>query len=133
LLLQLKRNRRDVIEPRIPIFIDIEGLLPFPGGLRNFFYKLACRLHQELLDEDIEIAEPLEDDFKDPAWKFKEYLKAAERAVGGRGFVLMMDEFQALEPRLSTLDVDVYKMLRSVIQHDTSVDFIVSGRCRWNS
>lgn len=127
ILLQLKRNRRDVIEPRIPIFIDIEDLLPFPGGLRNFFYKLACRLYQELLDEDIEIAIPNEDDFKDPAWRFKEYLRTAERAAGGRGFVIMMDEFQALEPRISTLDVDVYKMLRSIIQHDTSVDFIVAG------
>jgi type I restriction enzyme M protein len=95
--------------------------------LRNFFYKLACRVHQELRDEDIEIAEPNQDDFKDPAWKFKEYLRAAESAVGGRGFVIMMDEFQALEPRISTLDVDVYKMLRSIIQHDTAVDFIVAG------
>lgn len=126
LLLQLKRNMRTILSPRIPIFIDLESMLPFPGGLKNFFYKLASRVQAELLEEGINLPEPQESDFTDPSWKFQRFLREAESAVG-QGLVLMMDEFQAIEPRAATLDRDVYKMLRSVIQHDPKIDFIISG------
>lgn len=126
LLLQLKRNMRSILEPRIPIFIDLESMLPFPGGLKNFFYKLAYRIQQELSDEGVILPEPRESDFADPSWQFQRFLHEAESAAE-RGLVLMMDEFQAIEPRSAALDRDVYKMLRSVIQHDPKVDFIISG------
>lgn len=128
ILLQLRKNRREIVEPRIPIFIDMEGLLPFPGGLSNFFWKLACRIQEEIEDlEGIALPRPIEDEFTDPSWSFQQFLRKAEQAVGGRGLVLMLDEFHAIERRIVLLDVDVYKMLRSVIQHDTKVDFILSG------
>jgi hypothetical protein len=127
LLLQLKRNRREILGPRVPIFIDVEGMLPFPGGLRNFFYKLACIIQRELNDEGVLLPEPQEEQFTDPAWHFQGFLRQAEKVLGNQGLVLMMDEFQALEPRFSLLDVDVYKMLRSLIQHDNKVDFILAG------
>ena len=129
ILLQMRKHRREVLEPRIPVFIDIEGLLPFPGGLKNFFWKLACRIQEEIQDlEGISFPRPEEDRFAvDSSWKFQQFLSDMKQAVGDRGLTLMMDEFQALEPRLSLLDIDVYKMLRSVIQHDPQVDFILSG------
>lgn len=130
ILLQLRTHRREILEPRIPIFVDIEGLLPFPGGLRNFFWKLACSIQAELVDFDdtIKLPRPVEDDFvQDASWKFQEFLRVVKKATGDRGLVLMLDEFQALDPLQSRLDVDVYKMLRSVIQHDPQVDFILSG------
>lgn len=128
ILLQLKKHRREILEPRIPIFIDMERLLPFPGGLRNFFWKLACCVQEEIEDlEGVILPRPIEDEFIDPSWNFQQFLRQAEQAVGGRGLVLMLDEFHAIEPRRATLDRDVYKMLRSVIQHDTQVDFILSG------
>lgn len=129
ILLQLRQHRRELLEPRIPIFIDMERLLPFPGGrLQNFFWKLACCIQEELEDlEGITLPRPIEDDFTDPSWNFQQFLRKAEQAAGGRGLVLMLDEFQAIEPRRSVLDVDVYKMLRSVIQHDAQVDFILCG------
>jgi hypothetical protein len=129
ILLQLRKHRREILEPRIPIFVDIEGLLPFPRGLRNFFWKLACCIQEEIEDlEGIRLPRPTVDKFAgDSAWKFQEFLHQAKQAVGDKGLILMLDEFQALEPRLSSLDVGVYKMLRSVIQHDPQVDFILSG------
>lgn len=128
ILLQLRKNRREILEPRIPIFIDMEKLLPFPGGLPNFFWKLACSIQEELEDlEGIILPQPRGNEFTDPSWDFRQFLRRAEQAVGERGLVLMLDEFQAIEPRMALLDVDVYKMLRSIIQHDTRVDFILSG------
>ncbi len=127
LLLQLKKNRREILAPRIPIFVDFEGMLPFPGGLKNFFYKLARRVQQELAEEGFELPEPIEDDFKDPALRFQDFLSQAVRVSGGTGLVLMMDEFHAIEPSHSTLGTDVYKMLRFVIQHNTKLDFIIAG------
>ena len=129
ILLQMRQHRRELLEPRIPVFIDVEGLLPFPGGLRNFFWKLACCIQEEVQAlEGIQLPRPDEDRFSiDSSWRFQQFLDDVKQAVGKRGLVLMLDEFQALEPRLSLLDIDVYKMLRSVIQHDPQVDFILSG------
>jgi predicted RecB family endonuclease len=128
ILLQLKKNRREILGTRIPIFVDMEGLIPFPGGLRNFFWKLASCVQRELEDlEGIALPVPVEDEFTDPAWNFQQYLHMAERAAEGKGLILMMDEFHAIEPRRLQLDRDLYRMLRSVIQHDPQVDFILSG------
>lgn len=129
ILLQLRQNRRELLRPRIPVFIDAEGLLPFPGGLKNFYWKLACCVQEELQDlEQIDLPRPSEERFSvDSAWKFRQFLDEVEHIVGDRGLVFMFDEFQALEPRVSLLDVDFYKMLRSVIQHDSRVDWILSG------
>lgn len=128
ILLQLRKNRRDLLAPKIPLLIDMQGLLPFPGGLRNFLWKLACGIRDELSDlEDIRLPMPVEDDFRDPSWAFQRFLREAEDATSGRGLVLMLDEFQALEPRRALQDYDVYGVLRHVIQHDTRVDFLLSG------
>jgi hypothetical protein len=129
ILLQLRKPRREVLGQRIPIFIDMEGLLPFPGGFRNFFWKLALRVQEEIQDqEQITLPRPTEHQFADePSLSFQDFLHQAEQAAQGRGLVLMLDEFQAIEPRLAQVDIDVYKMLRSVIQHDPNVDFILCG------
>lgn len=128
ILLQLRKNRREILNPRVPVFIDMERLLPFPGGLRNFFWKLACCVQEEVEElEGITLPRPVEDEFQDPSWAFQQFLHKAEDAVEGKGLVLMLDEFQAIDPRMALLDADVYKMLRSVIQHDTGVDFLLSG------
>jgi len=128
ILLQLRKNRREILEPRVPIFVDMEGLLPFRGGVRNFFWKLSCCIQREIEDlEKITLPMPIEEEFADPLQSFVQFLRRAEQGVGERGLVLMLDEFHAIEPRRAQLDRDVYKMLRSVIQHSTQVDFILSG------
>jgi hypothetical protein len=72
ILLQLRKHRREILEPRIPIFIDMERLLPFPGGLRNFFWKLACCVQEEIEDlEGITLPRPIQDEFTDPSWNFR--------------------------------------------------------------
>ena len=129
ILLQLRKHRRELLEPIIPVFVDVEKLLPFPGGLKSFFWKLGCCIQEEIQDlEGISVPTPDEDRFAtDPSWRFRSFLDDLEQSIGGKGLVLMLDEFQALEPRFSLLDIDVYKMLRSIIQHDSQVDFILSG------
>lgn len=128
ILLQLCKNRRSILAPRIPIFITLESLLPFRGGTKTFFYKIACKIQEHLTEaENIILPQPEEDQFIDPAMQFQRFLRQAERAAGDVGFVLMLDEFQIIDPKRSLLDVDVYKILRSVMQHDPRLDFILSG------
>ncbi|HAA00726.1 MAG TPA: hypothetical protein DCD96_03700, partial [Flavobacteriales bacterium] len=47
--------------------------------------------------------------------------------TGGKGIVVLFDEFQAIEPRQGILNVDIYHMLRHIIQHSRGVSFILSG------
>jgi len=129
LLLQLKGNRREILEPRIPVFMDMEGILPLNAKLptQNFFWKLSSFVAEELHDVKIEIRNPDQAEFEDPAFRFREFLREAVQATQNRGLVLMIDEFQAIEPTQSMLNVDIYHMLRHVIQHTPGVDFILSG------
>lgn len=137
ILLQLRRNRRDSLGTSIPIYVDVEGMLPFTVATSstgnplsrssNFFYKLACKIRDELYDEGIEIDEPDPQSFEDSSMRFQSFLREIKKRTGNNRLVLMMDEFQALEPRFSMLDVDIFKMLRHIVQHDTNLDFILSG------
>jgi type I restriction enzyme M protein len=109
--------------------MDMEGILPLNAKLptQNFFWKLSSFVAEELHDVKIEIRNPDQAEFEDPAFRFREFLREAVQATQNRGLVLMIDEFQAIEPTQSMLNVDIYHMLRHVIQHTPGVDFILSG------
>jgi hypothetical protein len=128
LLLQLKGKRRTIVEPRIPIFIDIQSLLPLRRPyLQNFISKIAYYIVEGLRSEDLDVPFPNFELTNDPAWKFREFLRQAIEITSGKGLVLMLDEFQMIEPRQSLLDIDIYDVFRSIIQHEPKIDFIISG------
>jgi type I restriction enzyme M protein len=80
-----------------------------------------------LAEFDIEVPLPSQNEFEDPTIRFSKFLQDAVRATQNRGIVVMIDEFQAIEPTQSSLNVDIYHMLRHIIQHSSGVDFIISG------
>jgi type I restriction enzyme M protein len=129
LLLQLKGKKREILEPRIPVFVDIQGILPLISRLPtpNFFWKMSSFIVDGLAEFDIEVQLPSQNEFEDPTIRFSKFLRDTVRATGNRGIVVMIDEFQAIEPTQSTLNVDIYHMLRHIIQHSSGVDFILSG------
>jgi hypothetical protein len=129
LLLQLKGKKREILHPRIPVFVDIEGILPLSSRLPtpNFFWKMSSFIVDGLADFDVEVELPNQNEFEDPTIRFSKFLRDAVRATENRGIVVMIDEFQAIEPTQSALNVDIYHMLRHIIQHSSGLDFILSG------
>jgi len=131
LLLQLRGKKKDILAPRIPVYVDLEGILPRSSKtylpIQIFFWKLALTIADELTASGIEIRNPSQNEFEEADWNFREFLKDAVKATGNKGFVILFDEFQAIEPRQGVLNVDIYHMLRHIIQHTTGVGFILSG------
>jgi len=129
LLLQLKGKKREIVQPRIPVFVDMEGILPLSPRLPtpNFFWKMSSDIVDGLVEFGVEIQLPNQSEFEEPALRFREFLRDSVQATGNRGIVVMIDEFQAIEPTQSALNVDIYHMLRHIIQHSSGVDFILSG------
>lgn len=129
LLLQLKGKKKEILEPRIPVFVDMEGMLQLNSRLPtpNFFWKMSSFIVDGLAEFDVEMQLPSQNEFEDPVIRFSKFLRDAVRATENRGIVVMIDEFQAIEPTQSALNVDIYHMLRHIIQHSSGVDFILSG------
>ncbi len=131
LLLQLKGKRREILAPQIPVYVDLEGMLPRSSKtalpIQIFFWKVASTIAEELSDFGIDIPSPAQSEFEEADWNFKEFLRRAVKATEGKGIVVLFDEFQAIEPRQGILNVDIYHMLRHIIQHSSGVSFILSG------
>lgn len=129
LLLQLKGKKKEILQPRIPVFVDMEGILPLSPKLPtpNFFWKMSSDIVDGLAEFDVEVQLPNQSEFEEPTIRFREFLRDAVRATENRGIVVMIDEFQSIEPTQSALNVDIYHMLRHIIQHSSGVDFILSG------
>lgn len=131
LLLQLKGKKRELLAPQIPVYVDLEGMLPRSSKtalpIQVFFWKVAVTIAEELSDAGIDFPMPQQNEFEDADWSFKEFLRRAVKETGGKGIVVLFDEFQAIEPRQGILNVDIYHMLRHIIQHSRGVSFILSG------
>lgn len=131
LLLQLKGKKRELLAPQIPVYVDLEGMLPRSSKtalpIQVFFWKVAVTIAEELSDAGIDFPMPQQNEFEDADWSFKEFLRRAVKETGGKGIVVLFDEFQAIEPRQGILNVDIYHMLRHIIQHSKGVSFILSG------
>jgi len=131
LLLQLKGKKKELLAPQIPVYVDLEGMLPRSSKtalpIQIFFWKVAVTIAEELSDAGIDLPMPQQNEFEDADWSFKEFLRRAVKETGGKGIVVLFDEFQAIEPRQGILNVDIYHMLRHIIQHSRGVSFILSG------
>lgn len=131
LLLQLKGKKKELLAPQIPVYVDLEGMLPRSSKtalpIQVFFWKVAVTIAEELSDAGIDLPMPQQNEFEDADWSFKEFLRRAVKETGGKGIVVLFDEFQAIEPRQGILNVDIYHMLRHIIQHSRGVSFILSG------
>ena len=116
----------------LPVLIDLQGLLG--AGEASFFRDLTALVHDELAASGIRVDEPPAADFElDPAAVFKRrFLRDAERALGEKRLLLMFDEFEVLEERISSGDLTprVLSYLRSLMQHEVGVSFMFAGTHR---
>ncbi|MCX6925236.1 MAG: GAF domain-containing protein [Verrucomicrobia bacterium] len=138
ILLQLKggplgaRTREGIDFPIYPVFIDLQGIAD--PGTGHFLLGMADAIRTVLRSRSIECAAADESTFeKSPYGAFTRFLATVhENLVGERAglLVLMLDEFELLYQRVQRekIDKDVFPYLRSLMQHQQGVTFILAGR-----
>ena len=123
-------ERRNILEPCIPIFIDTQGLGRLTMTL--LFFKMSAQICRTLHKHGINVSLPGESEFKtDPFWRFSQFLDDIGITTGQK-LILMIDEFEKIqdEIRQGRLDVDLYENLRHLIQHREDIGFILAGTMR---
>ena len=123
-LYQMHRN----LDPRyLPILIDLQSLtMESPAGL---FWEIASTIRRYLRREyQIEIPRPQREDFDaDPLQGFQEgFMAGVTEAIGDRHLLLMIDEAARLDEQVQAgkLTPDVFGYVRSLMQHNTSLNFM---------
>ena len=123
-LYQMHRN----LDPRyLPIRIDLQSLtMESPAGL---FWEIASTIRRYLRREyQIEIPRPQREDFDaDPLQGFQEgFMAGVTEAIGDRHLLLMIDEAARLDEQVQAgkLTPDVFGYVRSLMQHNTSLNFM---------
>jgi hypothetical protein len=96
----------------------------------KLFYRLAVAIYRDLKAVGLPIAPPSAEDFAhDPTFAFDQFLDDAEEARGQRNLIIMIDEFEILELKVSekVLDWEIFEYLRSLMQHRRGINFLLSG------
>lgn len=112
-----------------PVFIDIQRI--FDKGEGNFLLRIADSIKRYLSDHNIECPSPDADAFnKTPSRAFDLYLDDVISLIKNGRLLLMLDEFEVLFWRVeeSKIDSEIFNYLRSVIQHQAQVSFILAAR-----
>lgn len=120
-------------EAYLPVYIDGQSLGIDPG-MANFFHDLALAIVDALDDQGIEIEEPEPEDFEErPSGAFeRSFLPRVFEAIGERQLLLMFDEFEELEMRVTSgkLEATIFSFLRHLMQHNRKLGFIFVGTHR---
>lgn len=129
-------QRRDLLQPYITVLIDAQGLGRLTMPL--LFYKMSSLVSKTLQRSGLSISslpepESARDTFwRDPFWRFAEFLDDVEHATDGQKLILMIDEFEKIQDEIKhgRLDIDLYDNFRHLIQHREDIGFILSGTMR---
>ena len=117
----------------LPVYLDGQSLGIDPG-MANFFYDLALAIVDTLVDQGIEIEEPEPEDFEErPSGTFERtFLPLVFEAIGERQLLLLFDEFEELEMRVTSgkLEATIFPFLRHLMQHNRKLGFIFVGTHR---
>jgi outer membrane protein assembly factor BamB len=117
-------------EAIIPVFIDCQGVGMEPG-VANLLYDISLEVQRSLAEEEVKVELPPLADFEArPTDAFERRLLAETRAaLGDRTLLLLFDEFEELEARVRSGDLEekVFAYLRHLMQHLEGVGFIFAG------
>jgi GAF domain-containing protein len=129
-----QRLRERHQHPIFPVFIDLQGM-PDPGT-DLFLLGVAESVESALRERDVACPSPAETDFrKAPYRAFDAFLKDVDQLLTQRAqglLAIMVDEFELLDDRVKAgkIDAEIFTYLRSKMQHQPSVTFILAGRHR---
>jgi DNA polymerase III delta prime subunit len=119
-----------------PVFIDLQELAG--RGADIFLFRVAKRISKGLENHGIHIDQPERNDFesKNPYLAFDGILEDIEIQLSKLSdnslLVIMLDEFELLDDRVreGIIEGDILNYLRSIMQHQPNVTFILAGRHR---
>ncbi|HLI71590.1 MAG TPA: FG-GAP-like repeat-containing protein [Ktedonobacteraceae bacterium] len=117
------------LDPHIPIYIDMQHET-LDMSTSRFLYHLAGAIHRNLNLKGIEIDPPDVKNFsEDPTYAFDQYLDTLDLAREGRKLIIMLDEFEILEQKVTekVLAGEFFEYLRSLMQHRKGINFLLSG------
>jgi len=117
----------------IPVLIDMQGLALLSNSTGDFLGELAHRLARNARRMGIAIEEPVLEAFVvSPVRSFNHFLDALEDILGDRRLLVMFDEFELIERKISEgkLDSDLLSYFRSLMQHRDYLAFIFTGTHR---
>lgn len=120
-------------EAYLPVYIDGQSLGIDPG-MANFFYDLSLAIVDGLAEQDIDLEEPEPEDFEArPSTTFERiFLPTVFQAIGQRQLLLLFDEFEELEMRVTSgkLEATIFPFFRHLMQHQPQLGFIFVGTHR---
>ena len=122
--------------PLFPVYVDLQRLAD--AGTGPFLLGLAEAIQARLPDGPPETAipSPAKEVFRGAHYRaFDQYLEKVKTLMSARNgalLVLMLDEFELLDDRVRAkkIDDDIFPYLRSLMQHEQFVSFILAGRHR---
>lgn len=129
---QRLRERRQ--NPIFPVFIDLQGIPD--TGVDMFLLRISEKIHLTMRKREVDCPLAVETDFKSAHYRaFDLFLEKVDEILAryAQGLlVLMIDEFELLDDRVTTgkIDQEIFNYLRSKMQHQPSVTFILAGRHR---
>ncbi len=114
-------------------YIDLQGV-ESSNDTATFIHRLATVVYRQLHERGIALARPMPADFASgPLTHFREhFLPEIFDQIPGRRLLLMLDEFEEIETRIKAghLDPGLLNSLRSLMQHEQRLSFILSGAHR---
>jgi GTPase SAR1 family protein len=117
--------------PIYPVYIDLQRLTD--RGTDLFLTSITESIAGALRKRGLACPTPVEADFaRAPYRTFNQYLDAVEAILGTGMLVLMLDEFEELEERVSDgkVDKDIFSQFRSQMQRLNAITFILTGTHR---
>lgn len=127
-----KRLRERRQYPVYPVFIDLQGMPD--AGVDMFLLRIAEKIFATLSKRQVNCPEVNEQDFKTGHYRaFDLFLEKVDDILVQREqglLALMIDEFELLDDRVASgkIDKEIFNYLRSKMQHQPSVTFILAGR-----
>jgi hypothetical protein len=120
-------------EAILPVFIDCQGVGMEPG-MANLLYDISLEVQRGLAEKGVKVELPSLVDFEArPTHAFERRLLAAAQAeLGDRTLLFLFDEFEELEARVRSGDLEekVFAYLRHLMQHLEGVGFLFAGTHR---
>jgi len=130
ILRQLSLRLGEVV---VPVFIDGQAVGIEPG-MANLFYDIGLEVRDSLTERGLKVALPSLAAFEArPTDAFeRELLAEARAALGERTLLFLFDEFEELEARVRSGDLEekVFPYLRHLMQHLEGIGFIFAGTHR---
>lgn len=128
----LRRLHRYLPESYVPVLVDLQGLLG--TGENAFFSEVVGQIVDELAEHDVDVREPPPAAFAtDPGGFFRRrFLADVRAALGGRRLLVVFDELEVIEERIRAgeLSPKILPYLRSLMQHEAGLSFLLAGTYR---